>query len=125
MDYINKAILGGIAEFHGIPVTVIAQEKENISRNFGMPSPEGFASILWKDSKRAKEAAEVMKLTAFDLKKVGIIEKIISEPLHFSTETLPSVCSRLDNEILEFIKHYHSLSTEELLSKRYFRFRNM
>ena len=92
---------------------------------YSILSPEGFASILWKDSKRAKEAAEVMKLTAFDLKEDGIIEQIISEPPHFSTETLPSVCNRLDAGILDFIKHYQSLSTEELLNKRYFRFRNL
>ena len=43
-------------------------------------SPEGFATILWKDSSRAKEAAEVMKITAQDLKEFGIIDRIIKEP---------------------------------------------
>ena len=44
---------------------------------YSILSPEGFASILWKDSTRAKEAAEVMKLTAVDLKDLGIIEQVI------------------------------------------------
>jgi len=47
---------------------------------YSVLSPEGFASILWKDGKRAKEAAEVMKITAKDLLGLGIIEKIIPEP---------------------------------------------
>lgn len=46
---------------------------------YSILSPEGFASILWKDSTRAKEAAEVMKLTAADLKELGIIEQVIPE----------------------------------------------
>lgn len=43
------------------------------------PSPEGFASILWKDGKRAKEAAGIMKITAKDLKELGVIEWIVPE----------------------------------------------
>ena len=181
----DSAVVGGIASFHGIPVTVIGQEKgrstkENIRRNFGMPSPdgyrkalrlmkqaeafgrpvicfvdtpgafcgieaeergqgeaiarnlfemsslkvpvlsivigeggsggalalavanevwmmenaiysilspEGFASILWKDSKRADEAAKVMKVTAAELKELGIIERVIPENATASPET--------------------------------------
>jgi len=182
----DPAIIGGIARFAGIPVTVIAQAKgkstkENVAHHFGMPSPEGyrkalrlmkqaekfkrpillfvdtpgafcgieaeergqgeaiarnlfemssmkvpvlsvvigeggsggalalavadevwmlenaiysvlspegFASILWKDSKRASEAAEVMKLTAADLKKLGVIEAVIAEPEVYTEETM-------------------------------------
>lgn len=185
----DPAIIGGIARFAGIPVTVIAQAKgkstkENVAHHFGMPSPEGyrkalrlmkqaekfkrpillfvdtpgafcgieaeergqgeaiarnlfemssmkvpvlsvvigeggsggalalavadevwmlenaiysvlspegFASILWKDSKRASEAAEVMKLTAADLKKLGVIEAVIAEPEVYTEETMQSV----------------------------------
>ncbi|MCX7694288.1 MAG: acetyl-CoA carboxylase carboxyltransferase subunit alpha, partial [Caloramator sp.] len=47
---------------------------------YSILSPEGFASILWKDASRAKEAADVMKMTAFDLKELGIISRIIKEP---------------------------------------------
>lgn len=219
----DKAIVGGIAKFHGIPVTVIAQEKgrttkENLERNFGMPSPEGyrkalrlmkqaekfhrpviclvdtpgafcgieaeergqgeaiaqniyemsalkvpvlsiiigeggsggalamatanevwilenaiysilspegFASILWKDSKRAKEAAEVMKLTARELKEAGIVEEVIEEPQHFTVETLSSVCDNLERKIHHFLWKYKEISETDIAEERYKRFRNM
>lgn len=217
----DKAIVGGIAKFHGMPVTVIAQQKgsttkENIERNFGMPSPEGyrkalrlmkqaekfgrpvicfvdtpgafcgleaeergqgeaiaknlfemaglkvpvlsviigeggsggalamavadevwmlensiysilspegFASILWKDSKRAKEAAEVMKLTAKDLKEAGIVERVIAEDGHLTVETLSDVCGKLSYYIEEFLRNYTEMTEEELTEHRYQRFR--
>ena len=217
----DKAIIGGIAKFHGKPVTVIVQEKgtntkENIAHNFGMPmpegyrkalrlmkqaekfqrpvicfvdtpgafcgieaeergqgeaiarnlwelaglktpvlsivtgeggsggalalaagdqvwmlensiysilSPEGFASILWKDSTKAKEAAAVMKLTASDLYEKGIIEQVIPEPENLTPESMWQVTEELDNRIDDFLKKYDSLSEEELLEHRYTRFR--
>ncbi len=217
----DKAIVGGIAKFHGRPVTVIVQEKgtntkENIAHNFGMPmpegyrkalrlmkqaekfhrpvlcfvdtpgafcgieaeergqgeaiarnlwelaglktpvlsvvtgeggsggalalaagdqvwmlensvysilSPEGFASILWKDSARAKEAAGVMQLTAADLYKKGIIEQVIPEPENLTSESLWQVTERLNDRIGEFLQKYTALSEEELLEHRYARFR--
>lgn len=219
----DHAIVGGIAYFHGIPVTVIAQAKgkttkENLDRNFSMPSPdgyrkalrlmkqaekfgrpvicfvdtpgafcgleaeergqgeaiarnlyelsglrvpvlsvvigeggsggalamavadevwmlenaiysvlspEGFASILWKDSKRANEAAEVMKLTAGDLKKLGIIEQVIPEPENFTDQNMESVCGDLDRRIVRFIREYTKLDASELTDRRYERFRKM
>ena len=48
---------------------------------YSILSPEGFASILWKDSSRAKEASEIMKLTAADLLELGVIDHIIKEPV--------------------------------------------
>lgn len=217
----DKAIVGGIAKFHGRPVTVIVQEKgtntkENIVHNFGMPmpegyrkalrlmkqaekfhrpvlcfvdtpgafcgieaeergqgeaiarnlwelaglktpvlsvvtgeggsggalalaagdqvwmlensvysilSPEGFASILWKDSARAKEAAGVMQLTAADLYEKGIIEQVIPEPENLTSESLWQVTERLNDRIGEFLQKYTALSEEELLERRYARFR--
>ena len=190
----DRAIIGGIAYFHGMPVTVIAQEKgtntkENIEHNFGMPSPdgyrkalrlmkqaekfgrpvicfvdtpgafcgleaeergqgeaiarnlfemsgltvpvlsivigeggsggalamavadevwmlensiysilspEGFASILWKDSSKAKEAAEVMKLTAGDLYELGMVEHVFLEPSHYTVQNLKEVTREMD-----------------------------
>lgn len=219
----DKAIVGGIAKFHGIPVTVIAQEKgrttkENLERNFGMPSPEGyrkalrlmkqaekfhrpvvcfvdtpgafcgmeaeergqgeaiakniyemsslkvpvlsiiigeggsggalamavanevwilenaiysilspegFASILWKDSKRAKEAAEVMKLTARELKEMEIVEEVIEEPQQFTVETLPKICADLEKRIDCFLWKYKDISKEEIAEERYQRFRKL
>ena len=219
----DKAIIGGIAHFHGMPVTVIAQAKgrntkENIERNFGMPSPdgyrkalrlmkqaekfgrpvicfvdtpgafcgleaeergqgeaiarnlfemsglqvpvlsvvigeggsggalamatsdevwllensiysilspEGFASILWKDSKRAEEAAGVMKLTAAHLYKAGIVERVIAEPEHLTVENLAEVTGEMDLHMQEFLKAHLALSGEELAERRYQRFRRM
>lgn len=219
----DHAIVGGIAYFHGMPVTVIAQAKgkttkENLDRNFSMPSPdgyrkalrlmkqaekfgrpvicfvdtpgafcgleaeergqgeaiarnlfelsglkvpvlsvvigeggsggalamavadevwmlensiysvlspEGFASILWKDSKRASEAAEVMKLTAQDLERLGIVEQVISEPAEFTDENLDGVCRDMDGRIGEFLEKYCAMDTAELTEKRYERFRRM
>lgn len=219
----DRAIIGGVARFHGIPVTVVAQAKgtntkENIERNFGMPSPEGyrkalrlmkqaekfgrpvicfvdtpgafcgleaeergqgeaiarniyemsdlkvpvlsviigeggsggalamatadevwmlensvysilspegFASILWKDSSKAKEAAEVMKLTAKDLYKLGIVEKVFDEPQDFKAENLIQVTESMESEIVRFLAEYMTKSHQELSSHRYMRFRRM
>lgn len=219
----DRAVIGGIASFCGIPVTVIAQAKgtntkENIERNFGMPSPEGyrkalrlmkqaekfgrpvicfvdtpgafcgleaeergqgeaiarniyemsalkvpvlsviigeggsggalamatadevwmmensvysilspegFASILWKDSSKAKEAAEVMKLTAKDLYQLGIVEKVFDEPREFSLKNLEQVTASMEREIARFLTEYMEKSGQELSDRRYMRFRSM
>lgn len=92
---------------------------------YSVLSPEGFASILWKDSKRAKEAAQVMKLTAQDLKRLGIIEKIIDEPEHLTRENFPIVCDALEQDIEGFLEKYTNCNTEELTEHRYQRFRKM
>lgn len=219
----DKAIIGGIARFHGRPVTVIAQAKgtntkENIERNFGMPSPdgyrkalrlmkqaekfhrpvicfvdtpgafcgleaeergqgeaiarniyemsglkvpvlsiiigeggsggalamatadevwmlensiysilspEGFASILWKDSSRAKEAAKVMRLTAEDLYQQGIVEKVFWEPEEYTVRNIHQVITPLERELEEFLNRYEVMSREELTERRYQRFRQL
>lgn len=92
---------------------------------YSILSPEGFASILWKDSKRASEAAEVMKLTAADLKKLGIIEKVIPEPEDFTVENMEPVNKILENAIAVFLQDHMGLSEKELTEKRYQRFRQM
>lgn len=219
----DHAVVGGVAYFHGHPVTVIAQAKgkttkENLERNFAMPSPdgyrkalrlmkqaekfsrpviclvdtpgafcgleaeergqgeaiarnlfelsalkvpvlsivigeggsggalamavadevwmlenavysvlspEGFASILWKDSKRASEAAEVMKLTSYDLKQLGVIEHVIPEPAEYNAETMKPVCRELEKRICNFLKECEGISADRLVQKRYERFRKM
>lgn len=219
----DAAIIGGVARFHGKPVTVIAQEKgrgtkENIAHNFGMPkpegyrkalrlmkqaekfgrpvicfvdtpgafcgmeaeergqgeaiarniyemsalsvpvlsvvvgeggsggalalavadevwilenavysilSPEGFSSILWKDSSRAKEAAKVMKMTAENLYKQHIVEQVFGEPEELTVENIRMVTDQMEREIAVFLKKYGALSEEELCEHRYMRFRRM
>lgn len=219
----DPAVIGGVAFFHGKPVTVLAQEKgegtrENIARNFGMVSPEGywkslrlmqqaekfhrpviclvdtpgafcgleaeergqgeaiaknlytlagltvpvlsivigeggsggalafavadevwmlehsvysilspegFASILWKDSKKAKEAAAVMKLTAADLYQMGMIEHVIPEAEPVSRENINDAAAYLENGIEDFLGKYGKTEPEKLLEYRYERFRKM
>ncbi len=219
----DSAVIGGIARFHGAPVTVIAQAKgtntkENIKRNFGMPSPEGyrkalrlmkqaekfhrpvicfvdtpgafcgleaeergqgeaiarniyemsglkvpvlsviigeggsggalamatadevwmlensvysilspegFASILWKDSSKAEEAAKVMRLTARDLYELGVVERVFGEPEDFQKDTLFEVTEPLERVIEGFLSKYQAMTQEELTEHRYMRFRRM
>ena len=218
----DQAIIGGVASFHGMPVTVIAQEKghntkENLEHNFGMPSPdgyrkalrlmkqaekfnrpvicfvdtpgafcgleaeergqgeaiarnlfemsslrtpilsivigeggsggalalavadevwmmenavysilspEGYASILWKDSKRAKEAAGAMKMTAKDLKEMGIVKKVFFEPEKYTTDTLPKITEKMDKEIVKFLAEKTKITKEQLVDERYNFFSN-
>ena len=92
---------------------------------YSILSPEGFASILWKDSSRAKEAAGVMKLTADRLLKAGIVERVIPEPENFNLETFTEVTDPMDDYISIFLKKYGAMTKEELTEKRYDRFRRM
>jgi acetyl-CoA carboxylase carboxyl transferase subunit beta len=217
----DGAIVGGIASFHGIPVTVIGQEKgkntkDNIKRNFGMPSPEGyrkalrlmkqaetfhrpiicfvdtpgafcgleaeergqgeaiarnlyemaaltvpvlsivigeggsggalamavanevwmlenatysilspegFASILWKDSKRAADAARVMKITAADLKKLGMIERIITEEEPACEDNLKVLAGQIRSGLQEFLDQFGPMDGGKVRDLRYDRFR--
>ena len=92
---------------------------------YSILSPEGYASILWKDSSRAKEAAEVMKLTAKDLKELRVIDKIIKEPEGDEQESFNTISENLKKEILKIIKEYSKKSPEEIKEERYQKFRNM
>lgn len=219
----DGAIVGGIAFFHGMPVTVIGQEKgkntkDNIKRNFGMPSPdgyrkalrlmkqaeafgrpvvcfvdtpgafcgleaeergqgeaiarnlfemsdltvpvlsivigeggsggalamavgnevwmmenaiysilspEGFASILYKDSKKANDAARVMKITAKDLMELGLIERVIAEEEPACGENISVIAKEMDRAMAEFFAAYLPMTKEELANQRYERFRRM
>jgi len=219
----DGAIVGGIASFCGMPVTVIGQQKgkntkDNIKRNFGMPapdgyrkalrlmkqaevfgrpiicfvdtpgafcgleaeergqgeaiarnlfemaaltvpvlsivigeggsggalamavanevwmmenaiysilSPEGFASILWKDSKKAADAAGVMKITAVDLYEKGLIEQIIPEENPANEETLPLLVKIMKKKMVMFFEKYGAMTPEEIAGQRYQRFRNI
>ena len=82
-----------------------------------------FSSILWKDSKRAKEAADSMKLTAADLKKAGIVERVFEEPAHFSKDQMEDVAEALRSQIDQFLSKYGSMDSIELCEHRYQRFR--
>ena len=84
---------------------------------YSVISPEGCASILWKDSSKASEAAECLKLTASDLLSLNIIEKIIAES--------DLLIDGLRSQLISAIEDYNAMSTDELLNHRYMRFRKI
>lgn len=122
---------------------------------YSILSPEGFSSILWKDSKRADEAADIMKITADDLKNMNIIEHVITEMVDsdeaeaendneaeklfvelnedekndktdiLKTENMNKISREIKMKILSFIKSYSNKSKEEIVEERYQRFRRM
>ena len=87
------------------------------------PSPEGFASILWKDGSRAQEAADVMHITAQDLKALGIIEDIIPEYGTADDDALTSIANYMKGNMKAFLKKRETMTEEELREERYGRFR--
>ena len=219
----DAAILGGVARFHGMPVTVIGHRKgstleENLACNFGMPgpegyrkalrlmkqaekfgrpiitfidtpgaypgkdaeergqgeaiarnlmemsgltvpviavvtgegssggalalgvanhilmlenavysvlSPEGFASILWKDSSRSGEACEIMKLTAQDLYKDGIVEEIIPEPVGGAQRSHAALFAAMDTALKNHLTALCKMSGKALADQRYKKFRQI
>ena len=86
---------------------------------YAILSPEGFASILWKDGSRAMEAAEMMKITSHELLQMGVVDKVIPERGFNKNELLAAVKQEISTELAELSK----LSLEQLLEERYQRFR--
>ncbi|MDH5160443.1 acetyl-CoA carboxylase carboxyl transferase subunit alpha [Heyndrickxia oleronia] len=217
----DEAIIGGIAKYKGLPVTVIGQQrgrdtKENIRRNFGMPHPEGYrkalrlmkqadkfnrpiisfidtkgafpgkaaeergisesiaknlfemaglrvpvicivigegasggalgigvgnhihvlenswfsviapesaATILWKDASQAKRAAEIMKITAPDLKQLGVIDEVIPEVKGGAHKDIASQAEAIDKVLAKSLKDLVGLSSEVLIEQRYNKYR--
>ena len=92
---------------------------------YSILSPEGFASILYKDSGKASEAADKMKITSNELKKLGIIDNIIEEPKGGAQEDFDAVCKNLKNTILKDIKKLLNKPQEELIEQRYEKYRKI
>lgn len=92
---------------------------------YSILSPEGYASILWKDSSRAKEAAEKMKLTAKDLYELKVIDDIIKEPTGNLEESFVKAASSLKKKIVELTNEMINISPEMLVENRYNKFRKM
>ena len=91
---------------------------------YSILSPEGYASILWKDSSRAKEAAEKMKLTAYDLLELEVIDKIITESSNIE-DGFSKTCDQIRNEITQIIDDMSNLNKQEVVEQRYNKFRNI
>ena len=86
---------------------------------YSVISPEGFASIIWKDGKKADEAAGLLKLTANDLEELNIIEKVIEEPEELTIENMDSVIEELKEGIEVFLDNYTNITKEEIVASRY------
>jgi len=92
---------------------------------YSVISPEGCAAILWRDSSKAPQAAEALKLSAPDLLELGIIDKIIPEPLGGAHRDYQRAAQILKEEIIKVLDELRILTTEELLEKRLSKFRVM
>lgn len=92
---------------------------------YSVISPEGCASILWRSSSKAPEAAEALKITGEHLIKFGVVDEIIPEPLGGAHHDPVEVAGNLKKTILKHIKEISSLSTDNLLTSRYEKFRKI
>lgn len=91
---------------------------------YSVISPEGCASILWKNAEKASNAAEALSLTATKLKKHGLIDKIIQEPLGGAHRNLKQTYSHVKKQLMDELIKLKQLSTDELLKKRHEKLRN-
>ncbi|MDR3336094.1 MAG: acetyl-CoA carboxylase carboxyltransferase subunit alpha [Treponema sp.] len=92
---------------------------------YSVISPRGFASILWKDAAREKEAAELMKISAEDLLSFGICEKIIEEPEGGGGKDIPLMAKSLRNYLTEAVTRLSQTAVTDLLERRYRKFRRI
>lgn len=92
---------------------------------YSILSPEGYSSILWKDSSMFKEAAEKMRLTAKDLYDLKVIDKIIKEPLELTEEDFDKITKNIKKEITNEIKALKQLNETEIVENRYEKFRKI
>src|SRR5699024_6635733 len=86
---------------------------------YSVISPEGAASILWKDATKARQAAESMKITAPDLKALHVIEEIIPEPRGGAHRDVEAQAENIDKVLQQSIEELSKLSVEELLDNRW------
>ncbi len=92
---------------------------------YSVISPEGAASILWKDAGQAKKAAESMKITARDLKEMDIIDEVIPEVLGGAHRSVEDQAREIDRVVAQSLEKLSSLNEEELLDMRYLKYRNI
>ncbi len=92
---------------------------------YSILSPEGYASILWKDASKAKAAAEVMKLTSYDLLEQGIIDGIIQEPIGGAHHDPEGTYKSIKNTLHKALERYYSSSHFEITTERYTKYRKL
>ncbi len=92
---------------------------------YSVISPEGCAAILWKSGEKAPEAAEALKLTGKDLLRLGLVDKVVEEPMGGAHRDPKATVQAVKAQILEWLKELSALSTDELLEQRFRKFRGM
>ncbi|CEP80702.1 acetyl-CoA carboxylase carboxyltransferase subunit alpha [Paraclostridium sordellii] len=92
---------------------------------YSVISPEGLSSILFKDASKAKDASDVMKLTSSDLKKLGIIDKVIKEPKNTAFSDVEFVSDNIKEYIINRLSFYKNFNKDEIINHRYKKFRNI
>ncbi|HSL99034.1 MAG TPA: acetyl-CoA carboxylase carboxyltransferase subunit alpha [Candidatus Limnocylindria bacterium] len=92
---------------------------------YSVISPEGCASILWRDTARAETAAEMMKITAPDLKKFGVVDRILPEPVGGAHRDHKAAADTVRAALLESLESVRSLSVRKLLDRRYAKYREI
>ncbi|MFO8524825.1 acetyl-CoA carboxylase carboxyltransferase subunit alpha [Staphylococcus aureus] len=92
---------------------------------YSVISPEGAAALLWKDGNLAKIAAETMKITAHDIKQLGIIDDVISEPLGGAHKDIEQQALAIKSAFVEQLDSLESLSRDEIANDRFEKFRNI
>lgn len=90
---------------------------------YSILTPEGYASILWKDNAKADKAAELMKMTSKDLKRMRVVDKVFREPEGFNNGNMNELCQQLKDEIARFLKKYQTRTEKNIVVDRYKRFR--
>lgn len=90
---------------------------------YSVLSPEGFASILWKDGKRAEEAAQIMGVTAEDLKRLSVIETIVPEYGRADASTVRDIAGFMKEHMIAFLRKFDGMDGEAIAEDRYNRFR--
>ncbi|HDE0667604.1 TPA: acetyl-CoA carboxylase carboxyltransferase subunit alpha [Staphylococcus aureus] len=114
---------GGSGGALGIGITNKVLMLENST--YSVISPEGAAALLWKDSNLAKIAAETMKITAHDIKQLGIIDDVISEPLGGAHKDIEQQALAIKSAFVEQLDSLESLSRDEIANDRFEKFRNI
>jgi acetyl-CoA carboxylase carboxyl transferase subunit alpha len=92
---------------------------------YSVISPEGCAAILWEDVARAREAAEVLRLTAPDLLKLGVVDTVIAEPPGGAHRSWEAAADHLRAALAAALGELRALSPDELVHQRYAKFRRM
>jgi acetyl-CoA carboxylase carboxyl transferase subunit alpha len=91
---------------------------------YSVISPEGCASILWKTSERASEAAEALGITAHRLKALGLVDKIVNEPVGGAHRDIKLMTSQLKRGLVDALRQVSGLPVPELLDRRYARLKS-